>query len=224
MKGEIKMAAANVKCFYCKETFDRNKVPFAKVSSTRYAHANCAKKFFKGELPPIINPQDLITCKYCKKQFNKFEEPYVKVSATKYAHESCHLEELVREKTDEEKLELYIMELFNTDYVLPAVKRQIKEYIEKYNFSHSGILKALIYYYEVKKNPTEKAHGQIGIVPYIYKDAYNYYYALWEAQQKNLTKIIDNYVPEVEEIHIPSPQKKVYKRKLFSFLDDSEEE
>lgn len=217
------MAVANVKCLYCKEVFDRNKEPFAKVSSNRYAHEQCAKNNYKGPTPlTIINPNDLLICKYCKKAFNQYEEPYVKVSKTKYAHKACHLEDMARDKSDEEKLYEYIMQLFDTDYVLPGPRKQIKEFIEKYNFTYSGILKALIYYYEVKKGSIEKSHGQIGIVPYVYKDAYNYYYALWEAQQKNVTKIIDNYIPTVEEIHIPSPQKKVYKRNLFSFLDIDE--
>lgn len=218
------MATANVKCLYCKEIFDRSKETYAKVSSTRYAHEKCAKENYKGTEPlAIINPNDFLICKYCKKPFNRYEEPYIKVSKSKYAHEACHLIDMQRDKSDEEKLNEYIMSLFDTDYVLPGARKQIKEYIEKYHFTHSGILKALVYYYEVKNGSIEKAHGQIGIVPYIYQEAYNYYYALWEAQQKNLTKIIDHYVPEVEEIRIPSPQKKVYKKNLFSFLDEEGE-
>ena len=30
----------------------------------------------------------------------------------------------------------------------------------------------------------EKAQGGIGIVPFVYQNAFNYYYAIWEAQQK----------------------------------------
>ena len=221
MKGK-NMAAINVKCLYCKESFDRNSEPFAKVSSTRYAHAECVKANLKDKVPPIIDPRDYVKCKYCKQILSKKDEDCIQLSETKFAHRDCETAEQLREKTDEEKLDLYIMELFNTDFVSPGIKKQIKEYVEKYNFTHSGILKALIYYYDVKKNSIEKARG-IGIVPFIYKDAYNYYFSLWEAQQKNITKVIDNYIPEVVEVHIPSPQKKVYKRKLFSFLDCEED-
>ena len=47
------------------------------------------------------------------------------------------------------------------------------------------MLKALIYFYEVKGNSVEKANGGIGIIPWIYKDAYNYYYDLWMIKQRN---------------------------------------
>lgn len=60
------------------------------------------------------------------------------------------------------------------------------------------------------------------IVPYVYQKAYNYYYSLWEAQQKNKEKIIEYYVPKVKEIIIPAPERKVKKRKNFSFLDEEE--
>ena len=61
-----------------------------------------------------------------------------------------------------------------------------------------------------------------GIVEYVYKPAYEYYYALWLANQKNEHKLKEQYVPQVQEIRIPIPQRKVKKRKLFSFLDEEE--
>ena len=99
-------------------------------------------------------------------------------------------------------------------------KKQIKQFITEYNYSYSGILKALIYFYEIKGGDKERAHDSIGIVPYIYQDAYRYYYSLWEAQQKNKDKVVVEYVPVVKEIVIPVPQRQVKKRKVFSFLDE----
>ena len=61
------------------------------------------------------------------------------------------------------------------------------------------------------------------IVPYIYQQAYRYYYSLWEAQQKNENKVVQEYVPVVKEIVIPIPERKIKKRKLFAFLDEEEE-
>ena len=116
------------------------------------------------------------------------------------------------------------MKLFDWDYVHPRVKRQISDYIEEYNFTYSGIQKSLEYFYHVKGNSLEKANGGIGIVPYIYQDAYNYYYALWEAKQKNIGIKIKEYVADTKEISIPPPQRKLKKRKLFTFLDEEEED
>ena len=140
----------------------------------------------------------------------------------KYAHLSCLEIEEKREKTEAEKLDLYIMKLFKWDYVKPRVKKQISQYIDEYNFTYSGIRKALMYFYEIKGKSLDKAQGGIGIVPYIYQDAYNYYYALWEAQQKNKDIVVEQYVPQVKEILIPIPERKTRTRKLFTFLDEEE--
>ena len=118
------------------------------------------------------------------------------------------------------------MKLFNTDYVYARIQKQIKEFMDKYGYTYSGIHKALIYYYEVKGNSIEKANGGIGIIPYIYQNAFNYYYSIWEAQQKqeNISdaKSLEAYIPKVIKITIPVPQRQERTRKLFSFLDEEE--
>ena len=112
------------------------------------------------------------------------------------------------------------MKLLKVDYIDARVRKQIKQYREEYNYTYSGIHKALVYFYEVKGNSTEKANGGIGIVPYVYQNAYNYYLAIWQAKQKNQDKVLHDYVPQVKEIRIPRPQRKIKKRELFTFLDE----
>ena len=128
-----------------------------------------------------------------------------------------------KEDLDKMKLEQYINKLFHTDYVDPLIQKQIKNYIKEYNFTYSGILKSLVYFYEVKQNPVEKSNDGIGIVPWVYKQAFNYYYAIWLAQQKNTDKTVENYIPKETEIIIPRPKPKPHKKHLFSFLDDKED-
>ncbi len=111
------------------------------------------------------------------------------------------------------------MKIFDYEFVPPLIRKQINSFIKEYNYTYSGMLKALVYFHEVKGNPIQERSG-IGILPYIYKDAYNYYYALWEAQQKNEGKKISDYVPVVREVRIPVPERKIEKRNLFSFLDE----
>ena len=216
-----------VKCKYCGNNFDRDKNAYVMPSARRYAHAECYLRE-KEKNPKILtleifDPTDIVTCNICKKQINKKTDQYKQLSNGKYAHLACFELEEKREKTDAEKLDLYIMELFNWDYVHPRVKRQISDFIEEYNFTYSGIQKSLEYFYKVKGNSLDKANGGIGIVPYIYQDAYNYYYALWEAKQKNVGIKIRDYVVDVKEISIPPPQRNLKKRKLFTFLDEEEE-
>ena len=99
----------------------------------------------------------------------------------------------------------------------------MNDYIKEYQYTYSGMLKALIYFYEVKGNNKNKANGGIGIIPFIYKDAYNYYYNLWMIQQSNKDKNVVDYVPKLKEIKIPIPKKEPRKRQVFTFLDEQEE-
>lgn len=99
----------------------------------------------------------------------------------------------------------------------------MNDYIKEYQYTYSGMLKALVYFYEVKGNNKNKANGGIGIIPFIYKDAYNYYYNLWMIQQSNKDKNVIDYVPKLKEIKIPIPKKEPRKRSVFTFLDEQEE-
>lgn len=133
-----------------------------------------------------------------------------------------------KEEKDRESLEAYIRELFKTQIVPPRAQKQIKQFVEENKYTYSGILKSLKYFYEVKGGSLEKANGGIGIVPYIYEKAYNYYYAIWAAEQEN-SKIIEAQpsilnMPQIE-IHITSPKKEPVgrKRTYFSFLDEEVE-
>ena len=101
----------------------------------------------------------------------------------RYVHKKCNEE---HPNSDSEELTLYIIKLFKLkdDYILPKYMKQLSSYVKEYNFTYSGMLKALKYWYEVKKHPLDKTKG-IGIIPYIYKEARDYYYALYLADLQN---------------------------------------
>jgi hypothetical protein len=214
-------------CPYCKIKFDRDKEEYAIISARRYAHAACMLR--EAEKDPsyikkeIIDPSDSVVCAYCKKPLSKKDSDCVMISNGKYVHAECQELEQNREKTDKEKLENYIKELFQISYIEPRVKAQIKKYVEEYNYTYSGMQKALYYHYEIKGGDKTKANGGIGIIPYVYQNAYNYFYNLWLAQQKNKDVEIELYAPKVKEIVIPRPERKVKKRPLFTFLDEEVE-
>ena len=121
-------------------------------------------------------------------------------------------------------MEEYIKKLLNISVLTPKVNKQIQSYRTDYNYTYTGIHKSLTYFYEVKGNDISKANGGIGIVPYVYKQAQDYYFALWEAKQKNESKVevIQSYVPQVQEIRIKRPQLKPKRRELFTFLDEED--
>ena len=98
------------------------------------------------------------------------------------------------------------------------------DYHANKGYTYSGMYKTLLYFYQVKGHPIEKANGGIGIIPYEYDDAKNYYTAMWIASQQNKTKPIEQWKPNVIEIHIPPPQSKPMRSHKFSFLEEEEED
>lgn len=164
-----------------------------------------------------------VLCYYCKERFDRDKEETVQVTSRRYAHAKCAINKekiLSEEERDKQDLYAYVNKLFHSEFVDPKIQKQIEAYVKKYKFTYSGMLKALVYFYEVKKNSIKDANGGLGIVPYIYQEAFNYYYSLWEASQRNKGKNLEDYIPKKVTIHIPSPEPKVKTRKLFSFLDD----
>ena len=223
----VVVIAHPVICSICKTTFDRDKIAYVQTAARRYAHADCslrqAAELNKEITFTVIDPTDEVSCKYCKKRFKKSETNYIQITNSQYAHVSCAELEAKREKTDAEKLDDYIMKMFGYDYVPPRAKKQINDYVQEYNYTYSGMLKALIYFYEIKGGDVEQAHDSVGILPFIYNEAKQYYFNLWSAQQRNNLKDIKQFIPEVVEVHIQPPQRNIPKRKLFSFLDEEEE-
>ncbi len=169
----------------------------------------------------------IVTCIHCKTKFDRDKIPYVQISSRRYAHKDCHEKaatEISKEEQDLANLEAYIIDLLKIDYIDARIKKQINSYVKEYNYTYSGIHKSLKYFYEVQGNSTEKANGGIGIVPFIYQRAYDYYFSLWQAQQAKKDKNIQNYLPIERVVVITSPVRQIKKRQLFTFLNEEEEE
>lgn len=163
-----------------------------------------------------------VKCLYCSERFDRDKEEAIAVNGRRYAHKLCferHESSKTKEQKDLENLQDYIKKLFNQTYINARVNKQIKDMVDQYNYSYSGMLRSLIYFYEVKGNSLEKANGGIGIVPYIYQDAYNYYYELFMAQERNKDKSIKDYISPSIEIVIKSPKRKPRLSNKFNFLD-----
>lgn len=168
-----------------------------------------------------------VVCPVCNKKFDRDKTEFVK-EGRRYLHIECAQtaeERLSKEEKDKRALNQYIMQLFGTEYVNPRIQTQIRKYTSENGFTYAGILMALKYFYEVRHGDIKKAHGGIGIVEYIYQDAKNYYFDIWQAQQVNKGKQIDLYIPanNVKEITIKAPVKKPFLKRIFSFLDEEKE-
>lgn len=161
-----------------------------------------------------------VKCRICGKEFDANAEPFVLVATRRYAHKSCYdkqQEEKEKEVLDEEALDKYIKKIFHLEYVPTHMKRQINDYKTNYGYSYSGILKTLIWWFDIQKNSIEAAHNSLGIVPYVYKDAYQYYYNLYLSQNINKDKNFDKIKnPKVVIIEAAAPTKTYKKTKMFN--------
>lgn len=176
----------------------------------------------------------IVTCQICGKKFDRDKIQAVYHSSNRYSHQSCEPDKKLvpmptvkpkEEKPDDAEyaaLKECINRIFGNKANWALIMRQVKEYHNSLGYTYSSIMKTLTYFYDVKGNSVQEGNGGIGIVPYQYKAAYDYYYALWLAKQKNECKRMEDYLPEEKIIVIQSPQRKLKKRRLFTFLDEEE--
>ena len=165
----------------------------------------------------------LAKCFYCGEQFDRNQEEFVQVNSRRYAHKRCH-DHAEAGKTQEEKdfeaLTNYIKMKFGYALIPSKISRQITDYKREYNFTYSGMLKALIWWFDVQKHTLEGTNGGIGILPYIYNDAKTYYYGLYMAQMVNANKDLEHYKTKVEVIEIAPPQVYTQPPRLFNIGED----
>lgn len=145
----------------------------------------------------------MVKCPYCGEQFDRNSVPNIKVGR-RYAHVACkeeHDQNLTQEDKDEIALYEYIKILYGKDYNYILIKKQIETFY-KQGYSYNGMKLSLKWFYEVQRHSVKESNG-IGIIPYIFNDAKEYYYNLYLAQQANAN--IKNYKAVVREISIPRP-------------------
>ena len=167
----------------------------------------------------------MVKCPICGKFFDANEEEYIK-NNRRYIHKVC-FDQQAKEKTQEEKdfdeLYRYCKKIFGENFNFLAMKKTAEKYKKEYNYTYSGMLRTLKYFYEIKGNSIEKSNYGIGIIPYQYEEAYRYFYSMWLTNSSNKPKIIESYEPKVTTIVIKSPElKPLKKQKNFSILEEED--
>lgn len=169
-----------------------------------------------------------VKCLYCGERFNRndLNIPTKQVSARRYAHLSCwekHISSMSQQERDMNDFYEYAKNLFQEDYNYILTKKLAERFIKENNYTYSGMLKSLKWYYEKEGHDISKSNGSIGIIPYIYKQAKLYYYALYQAQLVNAQKDATQYLESpVREITIESPR--VFVPSPYLWLEEDEDE
>lgn len=145
-------------------------------------------------------------CPHCN-QFLNSDEEYISYKNRRW-HKNCY-EVMVKQKAKEEleyrQLMGYIKQIFGDKANYIVIGKQIKEYVEKYQLTYGEIQYCLYYFYEIRKNPVTT--GSIGIIPYIFKEAFDY-----KKRQEQIALILQNQedtkiIKEERVVKITPPQR-----------------
>jgi hypothetical protein len=154
-------------------------------------------------------------------------EQGVKINDRRYAHLKCSPNEgtivPLPEDYDEEltMLENYIKDLFHYAILPAKIKKDIEKYKNEEGYTYSGMLKALRWWFEIRKNPISKANRGIGILPYIYDEAKERYRKVYEAETLNIKTDLTKPTEKVV-YKIPSPR--FDRQKMISMEDRTDDE
>ena len=175
--------------------------------------------------------QHNVKCLYCGQIFDAKEEDkdivWYKPRTNRYAHISCGKQAdstKSQEEKDFDELYRYVKDEQKENFNFVQFDRITKAWIKDYGYTYSGMLKSLLYFYEVKKNSKEKFRaGSLGIIPFCYVQAYNYYYNIYMANQVAGTGDYDHHRTRVVEIDPPAAAPKTIKLFNIEMEDDDEE-
>lgn len=160
----------------------------------------------------------MVKCPVCEEKFYKEDVEYVK-KGRRYYHKTCMEKTKKQEKKENdanaleyrEMLYNVIKDIFNIEFPTPRILRQVKSYKQK-GLSYFGMAKTLEYWFILEKNSIKKANGGIGIVPYVYEDALNYFSKVSKSRNSE-NKIVDKGEVEVT-IHKPKKESVFDRKKI----------
>lgn len=159
-----------------------------------------------------------VKCLYCSQMIDRKNESFITTASKRYAHESCALEQ-EKEKSTRQSLNNLIDDLFDGDVNYGVIGKQISNFQQQYKYTLSGIAGTLYYCYKIKHMDISKAEG-IGIVPFYYKQAREYFATL-ERAKNNAVGSLDIHK---KTIHIKAPQAEPLNKLREISLDKLEKE
>lgn len=130
-----------------------------------------------------------VKCFFCGKTFDRDKEPCKKVTERRYAHLKCLPSEQTSEilKEEESKQEFWecIKKIYGPKYNYLLINKQAETFMKQYGYTWKSMTRSLQWFYFINNGSKENGYGGIGIIPYIYDKAKDYYYKIYLAQKKN---------------------------------------
>lgn len=167
-------------------------------------------------------------CRLCHEPIIVKEETkgieWCRPSCNYYYHVKCYEDWRVSQPLkDDEWISLiydFLAHDLKVSYNYFLCETQRKKFIKENKYTNKGIYFTLKYFYEVKGNDWNKGHNGIGIIPYAYKEATDYWIDQ-EKKKKGFVNAIETQLKERasrEVVTIKRAEKK--KEKIKYNLDD----
>lgn len=161
-----------------------------------------------------------VKCLYCEKYFDRDEEAYSKIGR-RYAHHDCYQKHMDKPE-DKDSIERRALTDFIKSLYFPKEPdwKMIGTQMRKYRLegmTYKGMRLTLEYFYRIKKNKLKNEQG-IGIIPYTYKEASQYYFRMSELEEKRNEILQQNITAQkTEEVVIEMPQPTQIQKQLIDF-------
>lgn len=140
-----------------------------------------------------------------------------------YYHAHCYALVL-----DRKSLMAYICQLFRLKAPGPVIYSQRKTFMKKYNYTDAGMLKTLRYLYEVQKTKIDGAKERIGLIPYAYDEAQEYFIKEENQKKEIAQKMADAIINQktefiyIKDIRKEEPKKDFIDPASILQMDDEE--
>ena len=131
-----------------------------------------------------------VKCAFCKSETDKIEKNEAVRIDDKNFHSSC-----AKKYVDRKELNEVICRIFNFEKPGPRINVHISKFVKE-GMTYKGMTNALIYFYDIKKNSVEKSNNGIGIIPWVYEEAQNYFKKETNKERRrteNLESIIEEF-------------------------------
>ncbi len=148
-------------------------------------------------------------CRVCKQEVDKSKDDWIMPSKNWYYHKTCYgkFKDGKEIKKDEDYTQLifdYIARDLKVSYDYYKIKAQINNFM-KNGMTCKGILFTLKYYYDRNgKEYWDRGYGGIGIVPYYYKEATEYWTNIENMRQGSC----EQFINQIKELKA-KPEKKI---------------
>lgn len=160
-----------------------------------------------------------VKCPFCQQTFDREKEPFIKIGR-RYAHLSCaeaQDKNILEEEKNKEKFFQLVKTIYGSNYNFMMINKQANNFIKQYNYTWSGMTKSLYWFYIINHGSLEESNGGIGIIPYVYDKAKDYYYNQYITQEKNKNK---KYSEIILEFNIQPPKKQYRLPHLLNLGDE----